>query len=332
MKIAVLGCGGLGHIHAETYAKLDGVDLIGVCDQQVELANELSQKTGAPAFYSFEQMLAEAEFDAISITLPSYLHKEYTLLAAKARKHVISEKPIALNLEDAEEMIRSCEENGVRLFIGHVVRFFPEYVSMKQSIDKGSIGNPAVAHAGRIGPHPGNTKGWYNDSTKSGGVMIDLMIHDLDFLRWTLGEVKTVYALNHRSDQLDYALVTLQFQSGAVANVESNWGFPGPFHTKAEIAGSEGIITTNSLKNSSLQTHKVASSETNEFVTVPESPAFRTPYEVELEHFIHCLKTGSEAILTAQDAYKALELSLAAIESARTGKAVHLPLGGQNNG
>jgi len=125
----------------------------------------------------------------------------------------------------------------------------------------------------------------------------------------------------------DYALVTLQFESGAVANVEGNRGFPGPFQTKAEIAGREGIVQANSLKSSSLQIHKAPSaSEASAFVTVPESPGFHSPYELELVHFIECIRTGSEAIVTARDAYKALELALAARESAETGQVVRLPL------
>ncbi|MFD0616198.1 Gfo/Idh/MocA family protein [Paenibacillus sp. GCM10027629] len=327
MKVAVLGCGGLGRIHASIYAGMRDVELTGVCDIQQDLADDAARMTGAVAYSSFEEMLEQAEFDVISIALPSYLHKEYTMLAAKAGKHVISEKPIALNLEDAEQMIRCCEENGVRLFVGHVVRFFPDYVNMKHSLDEGKLGRACVAHASRIGGHPGATKAWYNEVEQSGGVMVDLMIHDLDFLRWSLGEVKTVYGLNRREELLDYALVTLQFESGAVANVEANWGFPGQFQTKAEIAGSEGIVMANSLKSSSLQIHKAPStSEASTFVTVPESPGFQSPYELELLHFIDCIRTGSESIVTANDAYKALELAVAAIESARTGQAIHLPL------
>lgn len=326
MKVAVLGCGGLGRVHASIYANMRGVELTGVCDIQPDLVQDLSRMTGATAYGSFEDMLEQAEFDVISIALPSYLHKEYTILAAQAGKHVISEKPIALNLEDAEEMIRCCEENSVRLFVGHVVRFFPDYVNMKQSLDEGKLGRACVAHASRIGGHPGATKAWYNELDQSGGVMVDLMIHDLDFLRWSLGEVKTVYGLNRRGEQLDYALVTLQFESGAVANVEANWGFPGPFQTKAEIAGSEGIIQANSLKSSSLQIHKAPSdSEMSAFVTIPESPGFQSPYELELLHFIECIRTGAEAKVTVRDAYKALELALAAFESAQSGQAVHLP-------
>lgn len=327
MKAAVLGCGGLGRMHANVYASMDDVELTGVCDLQFELANDLSGQTGAPAYGSFEQMLEQAEFDVLSIALPSYLHKEYAMLAARAGKHVICEKPIALNLEDAAEMIRCCEENGVRLFVGHVVRFFPEYANMKQTLDQGKIGRACVAHASRIGGHPGETKAWFKDADKSGGVIVDLMIHDLDFLRWSIGEVKTVYGLNRCDDHLDYALVTLLFENGAVANVEANWGFPGPFQTKAEIAGSEGIVIADSIKSSSLRIHRsAASSAANAFVTVPESPAFHSPYELEIRHFISCIREGTEPIVTADDAYKALELAVAAVTSAQTGKPVHLPL------
>lgn len=324
MKVAILGCGALGQVHANSFSKLKGIEITGVCDQKSESADDLSRITGAPAFYSFQQMLAEAEFDAISITLPTYLHKEYTLLAAKARKHVICEKPIALTLEDAEEMIAACEENGVRLFIGQVVRFFPDYVSMKHSLDHGDIGRACVAHASRVGPHPGSRSNWYNDSDLSGGVIVDLMIHDLDFLRWSMGEIRTVYTLYSKTDQLEYALVTLQFENGAVANVEASWGVPGPFHTKAEIAGSGGIVIADSQKSSPLRIQKHADSANSSNIAVPRSPLFRTPYDLEIEHFVDCIRNGAGPIVTAQDAYKALEIALAARESAHTGKAVHL--------
>ncbi|MDQ6420654.1 Gfo/Idh/MocA family oxidoreductase [Paenibacillus sp. LHD-117] len=320
MNIAVLGCGGLGAVHADIYAKLEGVRLTGVCDVRQEMADVLSKRTGAPAYASFQHMLEEADIDAVSIALPTYLHKEYTLLAAKARKHVICEKPIALTLEDAEEMIACCEENGVRLFIGHVVRFFPDYANMKRALDEGSLGKSAVAHASRVGGHPGAA--WYANIEQSGGVITDLMIHDLDFLRWCLGEVRSVYALNTRREGMDYALVTLEFENDAVANVEAHWGYPGPFHTKAEIAGSGGIIRADSLRSSSLTIRRTAGADKSGGIEIPQSPTFRSPYELQLEHFVACIRDSSEPLVTARDAYKALELAKAAYESVSSGKAV----------
>jgi predicted dehydrogenase len=322
MKVAVLGCGGMGGVHADIYAKLADVHLTSVCDLRIETAENVAARTGATAYGSFDRMLEEAEFDVVSIALPTYLHKEFTIKAAKARKHIICEKPIALTAEDAKEMIAVCEENGVRLFVGHVVRFFPEYANMKEALDSGKLGRPGVAHASRIGGHPGR---WFADDARSGGVIVDLMIHDLDFLRSCLGEVGSVYAMNAKKEGLDYALVTLRFENGAVANVESNWGYPGPFHTKAEIAGSKGIIRANSLKSSSLQLVKQGTPDNgNAPVVISDSPGFRSPYELQLEHFLACIRDGSKPVVTADDAFKALELALAAKKSALTGRVVYL--------
>ncbi|KRE83952.1 oxidoreductase [Paenibacillus sp. Soil766] len=325
MKIAIVGCGGMGNVHASGYMNIPDVKLVGVCDVDFSLAQELSKRTGAKAFASFEAMLRETDFDVLSVTVPSYLHKEFTLRAAEAGKHVICEKPLALNLEDAAEMIRSCEQHGVRLFVGHVVRFFPEYVQMKQAIDQGKLGRVGVAHAKRIGSHPGNARPWFFDEDKSGGVIADLMIHDIDFLRWAMGEVKSVYGLNQRVKDIDYAAVTLLFESGAVANLEAFWGYHGPFQTAVEIAGSKGIIRSDSMKSSSLHICK-APSDTGgrRFAEVPQSPGYASPYALELAHFIGCIREDSEPVVTALDAYKALEITLAAMESVRTGQSVLL--------
>ncbi|MNI25693.1 putative oxidoreductase YcjS [compost metagenome] len=325
MKVAILGCGGMGQVHAQSYLQIPDVQIVGVCDINMELANELGKKTGATAFPSLEAMLEAVNPDVISVTLPSYLHKEYTIKVAEAGKHVICEKPIALNLEDAEAMIHSCESNGVKLFVGHVVRFFPDYVNMKQAVDSDKLGRIGVVHAKRASGHPGNVRDWYNDADLCGGVITDLMIHDIDFVRWTLGEVKSVFAMNRVDAGMEYALVTLVFDNEAVANLEAHWGYPGPFQTAAEIAGSKGVIRSNSNRTHSLQVRVPAvAMNNNRFVEVPQSPGFHGPYELELSHFLDCIRDGRhEPIVTAQDAYKALEISTAALESLRTGKVVH---------
>lgn len=325
MKVAIVGCGGLGNVHANCYAKIPGVTVVGVCDLDEALVQKLADRTGAKAYTSFDEMLEQSDCEVVSVTLPSFLHKPFAIKAAQAGKHVISEKPIALSLEDAAEVIRVCEENGVRLFVGHVVRFFPEYAQMRNRVAQGAIGRAGVAHAKRIGGHPGIRRPWFKDDAKSGGVVIDLMVHDLDFLRWTLGEVRSVYGLRKLTDDVDYALATLVFESGAVANVEAYWGYSGPFTTAAEIAGSSGIIRGDSSKSVSLQVRKRASGDTGgPFVEVPQSPGFRSPFELEIAHFIDCIRESREPIVTARDAYKALELGLAVMESVRTGQVVYL--------
>src|SRR5690606_31749964 len=143
-----------------------------------------------------------------------------------------------------------------------------------------AIGRVGVAHAKRAGGHPGKAKSWYKDAALSGGVILDLMIHDIDFMRGVLGEVDTVYAMNRTTDEIDYALVTLRFRSGAIANLEGHWGYPGPFTTAAEFAGTKGIIRFDSRDAVSVRVRKRASAGGADQgrVAVPASPAWRDPY------------------------------------------------------
>ncbi|TLS53646.1 Gfo/Idh/MocA family oxidoreductase [Paenibacillus antri] len=323
MKVAIVGCGGMGTIHASCYQSIPDVTVVGVHDIDPDAMRALSDRTGATPYASFAEMLEQSGCEAVSIATPSHLHKAFAVRTAAAGKHVISEKPIALTLEDAEEVIRTCERYGVRLFVGHVVRYFPEYAQMKAKVEAGELGRIGVVHAKRAGAHPGDRRPWFKDAEQSGGVALDLMIHDLDFLRWTLGEVRSVYGLHRVEDTVEYASATLVFESGAVANAEAYWGYPGPFHTSAEIAGSRGVVRNHSLESASLHVRRAAVEAKNgTFVEVPQSPGYHSPYELELRDFIDCIRSGRESEVTGRDAYKALELALAVMESAKTGKAV----------
>ncbi|MFD0675816.1 MULTISPECIES: Gfo/Idh/MocA family protein [unclassified Paenibacillus] len=324
MKVAVLGCGIMGQTHARNYAVMPGVELAGVCDEQEELGAQLAADCGTTAYTQFEEMIAAVKPDVISICLPTYLHKPYVILAAQAGIHIICEKPIAPSLEEANELIRVCEQNHVRLFIAHVVRFFPNYTDMSRRIHQGGIGKVGVAHTKRVGGHPGKAKPWYGNKAKSGGVILDLLIHDIDYLRSVLGEVQSVFAMNRTSMQMDYALVTLRFQSGAIANLEGYWGYPGPFTTAVEFAGNKGIIRFSSNEVSSVRLQKAPSElkESSPQVAVPSSPAFHDPYYYELMHFINCIVKDEAPIVTTEDAYRAMEIAFAAMESAESGKPV----------
>lgn len=323
MRVAIVGCGGLGNVHASSYAVMPGVTVVGVCDIEEEQVQRTAERIGAKAYVSYRDMLEQSGCDVVSIAVPSYLHKQLAIEAAEAGKHVVSEKPIALNLADAREMIETCKNNGVRLFVGHVVRYFPEYAQIKKQVEDGTIGRLGVAHTSRIGGHPGNARDWYFDDSKSGGVILDLMIHDIEFIRWAGGEVRSVYSQRATSREMDYATATLLFESGAVANLKAHWGYPGPFTTAAELAGSGGVIRTDSSRTASLQIRKSeAAASGGPFVEVPQSPGYESPYYLELLDFIDCIREDREPVVTAEDAYKALEIALAAVESARTGKAV----------
>ena len=135
------------------------------------------------------------------------------------------EKPIARTIEDAREILDAFSGEGPRLFVGHVVRFFPEYVRIKNKIDAGELGTIGVVRTSRRSPFLTGWNDWYADWRVSGGVLVDLLIHDFDFLRWALGNVERVYAcsvLGGEYNRRDYALVTLRFESSAIAHVEGH--------------------------------------------------------------------------------------------------------------
>ena len=324
-KTLVIGAGTMGTVHAHAYEKLTNVELVGIVDHNFPKAQKLAEQVGVKAFCTYEEAVASIrEIDVVSICLPTPLHKEYLIKVADQGSHVVCEKPLARTLSDAKEMIAYCQEKDVKLFVGHVVRFFPEYVRTKQLLDTNKIGTPAVVRTSRGGGFPNASNDWYADFNSSGGLVLDMIIHDFDYLRWCFGEVERVYAKSSKGrvySRVEYALVTLRFKSGVIAHVEGTWAHQN-FTTKFEIAGKSGIIEFDSSKVQPVVTGRNSSSSGG--VAVPESPLKDNPYFMELQHFIQCIEKNEQPIVTAEDAVKAMEISLAALESIETGKPVVL--------
>jgi UDP-N-acetylglucosamine 3-dehydrogenase len=329
-KVLVLGAGTMGTVHASAYAKMKGVKLAGIVDIRKDAADQLAGKTNSIAFYSFESALSHLKnnIDVIDVCLPTYLHKEFVLQAAGIVKNVICEKPLARNPEEAKEMIDYCAEKEVNLFVGHVVRFFPEYKRVKQMVEAKKAGTPAVVRTTRGGAYPVAWENWYGDFDKSGGLILDLLIHDFDFLRATFGEVERVFAKSlSRTDaeqlKIDYALITLRFKSGVIAHLEGTWAHEG-FSSGIEISGDKGIIEYNSSKITPLKSVLREKTDGARGVEVPESPLNHNPYFLELEHFIKCIDTGEQPAVTAVDGLKAIEIAAAAQRSSELGRPVSL--------
>lgn len=324
MKIAVIGCGTMGRMYMERLWGIPDVKLTAVSNRSEEVLQQCAAQFGAKAYTSYEELLASSDADIVCVTLPTYLHKEVVLKAAAHGKHIICEKPLAMNPEDAQEMKEACEHSGVQLYAAHVLRFFQEYAQLRQQVVAGAVGRIGVAHAKRASKFP-PADTWYVDKARSGGIILDLMIHDLDFLRWTLGEVKTVFASNRQSEGVDYAAVTLRFISGAIANVEAYWGYPGAFLTQVELAGTQGVLRYDSTQTKSMVIQR---SDPEPFqlrgVGFPNRPSLKDPFQLQLEHFLACLRTGSEPLVTAEDGVMAVRLACAAISSLETGLPVRV--------
>jgi predicted dehydrogenase len=311
----------MGSVHLAAYAGMPDVEVTGVADPDAGAAAGAAARVGARPYPSYEAMVSEEDVDVVDACVPTALHRDLALRVAADGKHLFLEKPIARTLEDAEEILSAFGASAGRLFVGHVVRFFPEYAKIKQTVEAGDLGTVGVARTSRRSPFLRGWNDWYADWRQSGGVLVDLVVHDFDFLRWCFGEVERVYArgvMGREYNRLDYALVTLRFGAGQIAHVEGHWGYPAPFEYAIEIAGSRGLLTSNSTEAPPLRLLQDPDGE------APPVAAGRSPYAAELEHFVRCLRTGEEPVVGGSDAREALRVSLAAIESVRTGNPVVL--------
>jgi predicted dehydrogenase len=312
----------MGNWHATRWQALP-VTLAGFYDTAGERAASLASKYGGQAFGSVAELLDHS--DIVDICTPPAEHAATAIAAARAGRHIVCEKPIARHLGDAHAMIDACEAAGVRLFVAHVVRFFPEFARAKEVTDSGALGRLGVVRTVRGGAPPGHS-GWFADVAQSGGVILDVAIHDIDYLRWLCGDVARVFArgLTFRGLQVDHALITLRFASGAIGHVEGSWAFPaGNFRTGFELAGSAGLLVHDSDDARPLQVqYHPGQAPAGAAPSSDARPPDDDPYVRELRHFLEALDSGAEFLVTPRDALAALRVALAAIESLRTGRPI----------
>ena len=335
MKIGLVGTGLMGTMHAAAWVAA-GATLAGCLAETETEAARLAEQYGARVFPSLAALLAAV--DVVDLCTPTHLHAEMVLAAAQAGRHVVCEKPLARTVDQARAAVAACRRAGVQLLVAQVVRYFPEYALAKAQVDSGHIGRPAVLRLARCGFRPRRpTANWFVDEEKSGGLILDLMIHDFDYARWVAGEVESVYC--RLTPPGDYALALLthrgaasgnernpfRIHSGALSHVAAAWAYPPPvFRTRLEIAGDAGLIEFDSHLASPIESLLQQPAGDLPAVGVPASPLRENPYELEIKEFYHALKNGAPARVTAEDGLMAVVIAHAAIESARTGRAVHV--------
>lgn len=336
LKVGLVGSGFMGGVHAAGWARLaelgQPVTIAGCHSRDQTSARALADRYGFPLYDSLDALIAAS--DVVDVCTPTYLHLDHAGRAANAGRHVVCEKPLARTAADAAALVRLCERSGVQLLVGHVVRFFPEYAAAKAIVDRGEIGDVAVIRLTRCSfkPQADRPESWFHDPALSGGMMLDLMIHDFDYARWVGGEVTRVFArhIGERASGLtgDYALVTLRHASGALSHVEGGWAYPKPlFRTALEIAGSGGLIEHPASRPGPIGVHRhQTGAEAGPDIAVPGSPLLPDddPYQVEIAHFYDVLMGRAEPRVTGRDALAAVRIALAASESAQTGRPVML--------
>ncbi|MBI1757540.1 MAG: Gfo/Idh/MocA family oxidoreductase [Fimbriimonas ginsengisoli] len=316
-RVGLVGAGGMGNVHARQYAKMPDVEL-RFYELDPERAKAYAERWQVQPSESVDGLMTWC--DAVDVCLPTDLHLDLGLEAIAAGKALLMEKPAARTFEDACGLAKAAEDAAVPYMPAQVVRFFPEFAKGHDLVESGAVGRAATARTHRGGGAPSGAGGWFMDHTRSGGILLDLAIHDFDWLRWTLGEVT---AVNGRSVAAkkgigpDYALTTFSFDSGAIAHVESTWMDPSGFRTAFEVCGSEGMIEFDSRRATTLRTSQPDK-------TASEAPLSSTddPYYRQIRAFIDTVQAGTTPPVSGWDGAMAVSIALAALESAKTGQTV----------
>lgn len=327
VTVAVFGAGTVGKVHARCAAGLPGVRVKTICSRRPEESRPLADELGAAWVSEPEAVFKDPEVDLIVVAYPTHVRRELIEPALAAGKFVFCEKPLASTLAEARAIARLSDQAEGWVSVGLVVRYFWEYQTARETVRSGRLGRVGMVRASRACSFPRGHDNWYADFEQSGGVVLDLMLHDIDFLLWTFGPVERVYAKGMRyagRPEVDYALLTLRFRSGEIAHLEGSWReAPGTFYTTLEIACADGLLEYDRRKVQPLVfTPLVGRKEGVPGVVIPEMPEWESPYLKELREVARAVEASGPPPIPAGEALRAMEVAWAALESIRSGQPV----------
>ncbi len=341
VSVGLVGSGFVSAIHAAALRMVPGARLAAVCSPTEEHVRRFAQEHAIPRWFTdYRRLLELGEVEVIVIGAPNDLHAEMAVAAAEAGKHVICEKPLCLNLAEADRMIAACRRAGVKLMYAEELCFAPKYVRLKQLVEEGAVGELTLIKQSE--KHDGPHASWFWDVERSGGgVAMDMGCHALEFFRWMTGKRRAEWVWADLSTQVhrertrgdDNALLVVRFEGGITALAEESWTKKGGMDDRAEVYGSLGVAYADLLRGNSILTY----SETGYGYAVEKASTTRgwsfAVYEEiwnygfpqEMAHFVECVREDKEPLETGEDGRAVLEMIFAAYESARTGCRVKLP-------
>ena len=327
MKVAVIGLAGVGRAHVDRWATIPDVELVSVCDIVPQIAAEFASKYGVKTYTSTEEMLDKENLTAISICTPPKIHLALTQMAAERGVHVLCEKPMASTVVDCQAMIEVCKANGVVLQIGHKKRYMPPLLRLKE-LTEGEFG--PIQYMVHRYPHPGMShKDWFWAEDDGGGPILENAVHAADILGFLMGDVARVYAEGGtffapaRKPQIDCAMFTLRFKSGAIGVVNAGMVSMGAFSFEDfYVANENGVAeVTGGFDRAEILRYALRDNPNDvQKESYPNFDAFRA----EIESFITCIQTRGKPRASGEAGLKAVAICRAVKESAAIGAPVEL--------
>jgi myo-inositol 2-dehydrogenase / D-chiro-inositol 1-dehydrogenase len=341
IRAGLVGSQFISSIHAEALHRCPGVELFAVASPTPGHAETFAARWGILHHRTeYRAMLEMPEIDMVIVGAPNDLHCEIAVAAFEAGKHVVMEKPLALNLAEADRMIAAGQAAGRHLMYAEELCFAPKYVRLKQLLNSGALGTPTLIKQAEKhdGPHAAH---FWDVDRSGGGVTMDMGCHAIQFFRWMLpgSAIMSVYAqmsaqvhaARTRGD--DNALLILEFDNGTLCLAEESWTKLGGMDDRAEVYGSHGAAYADLLRGSSIETYSAvgydyavekAGSTVGWSFTMYEE-AWNYGFPQEMAHFVDCVRHDTRPLVTGEDGRAVLEAIFAAYESAGTGRKVALP-------
>jgi UDP-N-acetyl-2-amino-2-deoxyglucuronate dehydrogenase len=343
VRTGIIGCGKIARTHAHALSTLEESSFAAVCDAVRERAQALASEFGVPhVFTSAREMLGSGLVEAVNICVPHPLHAEMAIMAAEAGVHAITEKPLTVNLREADAMIAAHRRAGTKLACIFQRRFWPAAQRLRRAIDEGKLGERLVmgdcivkwcrtAEYYQADPWRGR---W---DTEGGGVLVNQAVHAIDMYQWYMGPVDTIYAqmgtFTHDIEVEDNAVATLRFQSGALGVIQASVSHCPTLWSRITVLGSNGAAA-------SVLEQPEGAMGRNDIWTVPGEEhlpeqwwqaeqhlrSFPTHHVLQIKDFLQAIREGREPAVTGEEGRKAVEIILAIYRSARSGEPVKLPL------
>jgi UDP-N-acetyl-2-amino-2-deoxyglucuronate dehydrogenase len=337
-RVALLGCGRISRNHFDAIAKVDGLSVSAVCDVVEQRAKEAGEKLGVPWFTSYETMLREAPCEVVTIATPSGLHPAHGILAAKAAKHVVCEKPMAITLASADELVHACDDANVKLFVVKQNRLNPPVQLLKRAMDKGRFGKIYLANTTVRWTRPQeyyDQAPWRGTWEFDGGAFMNQASHYVDLMQWLVGPVESVIAktatLARKIEAEDTGIAVLRFRSGALGCIEVTMlTYPKNLEGSITILGEKGTAKIGGTAVNKVEHWEFADADADDALveasnTNPSS-VYGFGHEGYYRNVLSVLRGEAVADTDGRGGRKSLELILGIYQSARTGREVPLPL------
>jgi UDP-N-acetyl-2-amino-2-deoxyglucuronate dehydrogenase len=338
VRVALVGCGRISRNHFDAIEKIDGLELAAVCDIVPDRARAAGERYRVPFFESFEEMLASVRSDAVAICTPSGLHPRHGMLAARAGKHVICEKPMAISLEAADELVSECDAAGVHLFIVKQNRLNPAIQLLKRAIDRERFGRIYLANTTVRWTRPEeyyDQAPWRGTWEFDGGAIMNQASHYVDLIQWLVGPVESVMAktatLARRIETEDTGVAVLKFRSGALGVIEVTMlTYPRNLEGSITILGEKGTVKVGGTAVNRVEHWTFADYDDDdkliEAATTNPPTVYGFGHEGYYRNVLAVLRGEAKAETDGRAGRKSLELILGIYESAKTGRDVPLPL------